>query len=96
MNSLLDKREVIIHDRKKKGIRYTDREVCDAVLHLHQIADKLRQVRFSTGSISFERPEMKVIVDDAGKPIDVIQTVTKEANWMLEEYMLLAKKEVAH
>ncbi len=95
MNSLLDKREVIIHDRKKKGIRYTDREVCDAVLHLHQIADKLRKVRFSTGSISFERPEMKVIVDEAGKPIDVIQKVTKEANWLIEEYMLLANKEVA-
>ena len=95
MNSLLYKREVIIHDRKKKGIRYTDREVCDAVLHLHKIASNLRAARFATGSISFERQEMKVIVDENGKPVDIIQKITKEANWLIEEYMLLANKEVA-
>lgn len=95
MNSLLDKRIIDIQAKKKRGFRFTDKEVCDAVIHLHSIADKLRKDRFSHGSISFERPEMKVIVDETGKPIDVVQKITKEANWLIEEYMLLANKEVA-
>ncbi len=95
LNSLLKTREVSITNRKKKGERFTDREVANSVLTLHNIAMELREKRFKQGSISFERPEMKVIVDDSGKPVDIIQKVTKEANWLVEEYMLLANKEVA-
>ena len=70
-------------------------EVITAVLELHKLASVLRKKRFQEGSISFERPEMKVIVDEKGKPIDVVQKVTKSANWLIEEYMLLANKAVA-
>ncbi|MBQ6573911.1 MAG: RNB domain-containing ribonuclease, partial [Bacteroidales bacterium] len=51
--------------------------------------------RFQSGSISFERPEMKVIVDANGKPVDVVQKISREANWLIEEFMLLANREVA-
>lgn len=95
MRSLLENREVEITDVKKRGIRFTDKEVSDAVMKLHQIASTLRARRFSTGSISFERPEMKILVDDSGKPVDIIQKITKEANWLVEEFMLLANKGVA-
>ena len=70
-------------------------EVVTAVLELHKIATVLRKKRFQAGSISFERPEMKVIVDETGKPVDVVQKVTKSANWLIEEFMLLANKAVA-
>lgn len=70
-------------------------EVVTAVLELHKIATVLRKKRFKAGSISFERPEMKVIVDETGKPVDVVQKVTKSANWLIEEFMLLANKAVA-
>ena len=70
-------------------------EVVTAVLELHKIATVLRKKRFKEGSISFERPEMKVVVDETGKPIDVVQKVTKSANWLIEEFMLLANKAVA-
>ncbi|MBR5398481.1 MAG: ribonuclease R [Bacteroidales bacterium] len=70
-------------------------EVITAVLELHKLASVLRKKRFQEGSISFERPEMKVLVDETGKPIDVVQKVTKSANWLIEEYMLLANKAVA-
>lgn len=84
-----------IFARKKKGQQYSDKEVAIAVLSLHSLATILRNKRFDSGSISFERPEMKVIVDKDGKPIDVVQKITKEANWLIEEFMLLANKEVA-
>ncbi len=70
-------------------------EVVTAVLELHKISTVLRKKRFKAGSISFERPEMKVVVDETGKPVDVVQKVTKSANWLIEEFMLLANKAVA-
>lgn len=70
-------------------------QVVTAVLELHKLASVLRKKRFQEGSISFERPEMKVITDEKGKPVDVVQKITKSANWLIEEFMLLANKAVA-
>ena len=67
----------------------------EAVLILHNLAGKLRKKRFSSGAISFERPEMKVECDEKGRPIRVYQKVSKEANWLIEEFMLLANRRVA-
>ena len=70
-------------------------EIRDAVLMLHGLASKLRKKRFAAGAISFERPEMKVEVDEKGRPVNVYQKVSKEANWLIEEFMLLANRSVA-
>lgn len=67
----------------------------EAVLASFSIAMKLRDARFRSGAISFDRPEMKVIVDEKGRPVDVRQKVSKEANWLIEEFMLLANRAVA-
>ena len=65
------------------------------ILDLHALASVLRKQRFDKGAISFERPEMKVIVDETGKPVDVMQKESKESNWLIEEFMLLANRCVA-
>ena len=70
-------------------------EVKNAVLLLHGLASRLRKKRFASGAISFERPEMKVVVDEKGRPVDVYQKISKEANWLIEEFMLLANRTVA-
>ena len=70
-------------------------EIKDAILILNGLAAKLRKKRFASGAISFERPEMKVEVDEKGRPVNVYQKVTKEANWLIEEFMLLANRTVA-
>ena len=70
-------------------------DVKNAVLVLNSLASKLRKKRFASGAISFERPEMKVEVDEKGRPVNVYQKVTKEANWLIEEFMLLANRCVA-
>ena len=62
---------------------------------LHALATILRKQRFEHGAISFERPEMKVIVDPQGRPLDVVQKESKESNWLIEEFMLLANRCVA-
>ena len=70
-------------------------ELKAAVLTLNNLALKLRKKRFAAGAISFERPEMKVEVDEKGRPVRVYQKVSKEANWLIEEFMLLANRSVA-
>ena len=70
-------------------------EIREAMLQLHKLATIMRKRRFAAGAISFERPEMKVEVDSTGKPIRVYEKISKEANWLIEEFMLLANKNVA-
>ena len=71
------------------------KEVRDAVLELNRLASIMRKKRFAAGAISFERPEMKVEVDENGKPLRVYEKISKESNWLIEEFMLLANKSVA-
>jgi ribonuclease R len=70
-------------------------DVKEAVLILNGLALKLRKRRFQAGAVNFERPEMKVDIDENGKPIGVHQKFSKEANWLIEEFMLLANRNVA-
>jgi len=67
----------------------------EAVLILNKLALQLRKRRFAAGAVNFERPEMKVDIDENGKPVGVHQKFSKEANWLIEEFMLLANRSVA-
>ena len=67
----------------------------EAILVLNKLALTLRDRRFKAGAMNFERPEMKVEVDEKGKPVNVYEKVSKEANWLIEEFMLLANRSVA-
>ncbi|MBQ0149900.1 MAG: ribonuclease R [Bacteroidales bacterium] len=70
-------------------------DIQEAVLTLNDLAHLFREKRFKAGAISFDRPEMKVLVDENGKPVDVYEKISKEANWLIEEFMLLANRSVA-
>lgn len=65
------------------------------ILKAWDLAKILRDYRFSHGSISFDKAEIKFDIDENGKPINVYFKETKEANWLIEEFMLLANKRVA-
>lgn len=67
----------------------------DAILTLNSLAGVLRAARFRAGAVNFDRPEMKVEVDAAGKPLRVYQKIAREANNLIEEFMLLSNRTVA-
>ncbi len=67
----------------------------EALIVLNKLALTLRERRFKAGAMNFERPEMKVEVDEKGKPLNVYEKISKEANWLIEEFMLLANRSVA-
>ena len=87
--------QAIIEAGPKASHEGVPEEIKDAILILNGLAAKLRKKRFAAGAISFDRPEMKVEVDEKGRPVNVYQKVTKEANWLIEEFMLLANRTVA-
>ena len=70
-------------------------ELAKEVLTLNGLAEKLRKRRFSAGSIAFDRVEIKFEIDEKGKPLSVYFKESKEANKLIEEFMLLANKKVA-
>lgn len=65
------------------------------ILQLNDLAKQLRERRFSNGAINFERYEVKFNLDEKGKPLGVYFKESKEANHLIEEFMLLANKAVA-
>jgi ribonuclease R len=67
----------------------------EEVLKLNQLAKILRDKRFKDGAIDFDRYEVKFEIDENGKPLRVYFKESKEANHLIEEFMLLANKTVA-
>ena len=67
----------------------------EAILALNNLAKQLRDRRFRNGAINFERYEVKFEIDEQGKPLRVYFKESKEANKLIEEFMLLANRTVA-
>ena len=62
---------------------------------MDKLAKKLREDRFKKGSIDFHALEVKFKLDEKGEPLGVFLKQQKDANRLIEEFMLLANKEVA-
>lgn len=62
---------------------------------LDRLAKVLRAARFESGSIAFDRDEPKFILDKNGKPLGVYFKQMKDSNHLIEEFMLLANRNVA-
>ncbi len=94
-------RTVIHSDRRftyeeaQEIIEGADGDFKDEIILLDQIAKKLRKNRFKHGALSFDRIEVRFKVDDKGNPIEVYFKESKDANKLIEEFMLLANRKVA-
>jgi ribonuclease R/exosome complex exonuclease DIS3/RRP44 len=84
---------------KNVSIRETAYEVSDAivnaVLRLNELAQKMREKRMSNGAISFDKIEVRFNLDKENNPIGVYFKEGKEANKLIEEFMLLANRKVS-
>lgn len=70
-------------------------EIAQAILEMDTLAKKLRTRRMRAGAISFDKVEVKFILDDKGEPEGVYFKESKDANKLIEEFMLLANRSVA-
>ena len=67
----------------------------EEILWLNDLAQKLRAERFRDGAINFSSTEVKFILDENGKPVDVVIKESTESHQLIEEFMLLANRTVA-
>ena len=70
-------------------------DYADEILTLDAMAKELRRQRFENGSVDFERMEVRFDIDENGHPVGVYFKESKDANKLIEEFMLLANKTVA-
>ncbi|MDE5730529.1 MAG: RNB domain-containing ribonuclease, partial [Alistipes sp.] len=94
-------RTVIYSDRRfsyeeaQQVIESGQGDLAEEILTLNRLAQTLRKLRFKNGAVSFQREEAKFRLDDQGKPLGVYFKEQKEANQLIEEFMLLANRRVA-
>ena len=67
----------------------------EEILLMNDIAERLRKKRFDKGAINFSSQEVRFKLDETGKPIGIMIKESKEANKLIEEFMLLANRTVA-
>ena len=72
-----------------------EKNLVDAIINLNEIAKQKREEREKEGSINFNKKEIKFQLDGENKPIEVVFKESKDANKLVEEFMLLANKKVA-
>ena len=70
-------------------------EIVEATLKLDELAKILRKKRMKAGAISFDRVEVKFDLDEEANPVGVFFKESKDANKLIEEFMLLANRKVA-
>ena len=71
------------------------KDIVDAVLKLDELAKIMRSRRMDEGAISFDKVEVKFDLDEEANPIGVFFKRSKDANKLIEEFMLLANRKVA-
>ena len=85
---------VWVKETHTNQLEYTG-ENAEMLLQLDRLAKAARKARFKNGAVKFDREELHFDVDDKGKPTRCYFKKSKDANKLIEEFMLLANKTVA-
>ncbi|MEX2379630.1 MAG: RNB domain-containing ribonuclease, partial [Vicingaceae bacterium] len=83
------------YEDAQKIIESGEGDFSDEILTLDRLAKQMRKDRFKKGAIDFHTLEVKFELDDKGEPLGVFVKEQKDANKLIEEFMLLANKRVA-
>lgn len=85
--------QIITHQDKDEIEKYE--ALVPMFLNMKKLADILREKRRQRGSINFDFPESKLVLDDKGKPIDIKPYERNAATKLIEDFMLIANETVA-
>ncbi|MCM1035876.1 MAG: ribonuclease R [Bacteroides sp.] len=83
------------YDEAQAVIETGQGDMRDEILTLDRLAKILRRERYDNGSVEFDRAEVGFNIDDKGHPVSVYFKESKDANKLIEEFMLLANRTVA-
>ena len=97
--------ESVIHSKRRfnyeevqeilDGERAVEPALAQALQEMNRLAHILTKRRLRNGSLEFDTPEVKVILDDQGVPVDIRRKPRQDSNRLIEEFMLLANQTVA-
>lgn len=80
-----------------------DEELCkeysdikDMLINMSKLSHIIREVRYKKGGLDFESDEYKFILDEKGKPIDIVKRIRDDAEMLIEDFMLSANETVAY
>ena len=83
------------YEEAQEGLETKKGDFAKELLDLNKLAKALRKKKFKDGAIAFESDEVKFRLDEKGKPIDLYVKERKDAHMLVEDFMLLANREVA-
>ncbi|MCC8114711.1 MAG: ribonuclease R [Bacteroidales bacterium] len=83
------------YEEAQEIIEKGEGEFAEELLTLDRLAKILREERYENGSVEFDRVEVRFDIDENGKPTGVYFKESKDANKLIEEFMLLANRTVA-
>ena len=93
--TLINSNRRFTYEEAQEIIESQSGELAEEILNVHNLSQVLRKQRFDNHAINFETEEVKFKLDENSKPIGVYLKVQKEANFLIEEMMLLANRRVA-
>ncbi len=79
----------------QEGSYVVSKEIVNAVLKMDALAKKMRKKRLNAGAITFDKVEVKFQLDEDANPLGVFFKQSKDANKLIEEFMLLANRKVS-
>lgn len=79
----------------ENGVREEHKATDQVIIELNRLAKTLRKERLNDEFLQIDSPEVKFKLDENNKPIEIVFKLSKDSNKLIEEYMLLANKEVA-
>lgn len=83
------------YEEAQKILETQEGQFADELAKLNEIALFLRKKRFKDGAVNFETDEVRFRLDETGAPIEAYIKTRKEANLLIEDFMLLANREVS-
>ncbi|MFW5971959.1 MAG: ribonuclease R [Bacillota bacterium] len=86
-------KEILLNDDKELTEKYSD--FVPQLKLMNKLRAKLRKERFNNGSINFDFPEVKVILDDEGRPVEIKKREHSVAEQLIEEFMIAANRIVS-
>ena len=78
-----------------RGIKGRTKKLARMLLNMKKLAAKLRANREKRGSIDFDFPEAKIVLDEKGRPVEISLRERTDATDLIEDFMLLANETVA-
>ncbi|HQT91344.1 MAG TPA: ribonuclease R, partial [Candidatus Kryptobacter bacterium] len=93
--SVIRSKRRFTYEEVQKIVETGEGDHAATVLEMNKLAKTLAKIRSRAGSIDFDLPEAKFVLDELGRPVEIIKKMRLDSHRLVEEFMLLANKTVA-